>query len=81
MITINGKPAETEEQVRQLPDKDLVMLAYAGGGSARVPGMWAQAEMAARAHRSARMSFLVTTVGTLAAIVAAVASLMQPRHP
>jgi hypothetical protein len=73
-MSINGKPAETEEDIRRLSDEDLVMLSHAGGGSARVPGMRAHAELWRRRKRAEQLNLMLTVVAALAAVAAALAA-------
>lgn len=74
MISIDGHKIEKQEDVKHLSDEQLVGLMHAGGGSARVPGMWAASELRRRDARQRLLAFCVGAIGTAAAIVAAIAS-------
>jgi hypothetical protein len=79
----SGHKVERPEDVKTLSDQELEQLANAGSGSDRVPGMWAKGELRRRDNRRHVVMLCVTAVGTIAAIVAAVASILalfKPQH-
>ena len=76
VTSINGRPADTEDDIRRLSDTDLIMLSHAGGGSARIPGMRARAELWRRRKWDDRLNLALTVVAAAAAVVAAIAAVI-----